>query len=255
MLAVFGYGLWLFLTGAPSPTGATDLLTVVGVGGSISLFLSFALLYGVYGGLLAGINAALTLGIDGVFIRRGLSRRFFQYADIKAVREESISPSYRVHVRLTLRSGKSFTFAAPPGTAQAIEGRLVDARALQQMPQDVAQALVSGRQEANQWLGKLRKLHESKDYRQGVVDADHLEQVVAHEGCSPVTRAAAAIALDGHDGSDNRRKLRIAADSYAEPKTRRLLADVAEAEAEAELAKELEALRKHEKRHRVRAPS
>jgi len=211
------------------------------VGGmAASLVMALPLCLAVHGGL---VGTKLTMGVDGLFIQQGLSGSFFGYADISSVHELAAKgSSENDRIRVHLRNGRSF-----------IKEQISDAEACRRQAEDLEQDLVVNEPKTGHRLGELRKLGSERDYREGVVTADRLEPIMASAGCSPVARAAAAIALDGHEGSDNRRKLRVAADGYAQPKVRKRLLRIAEADSDEELAAQLEALAALEKKTQRRA--
>ena len=245
--ALLALAILLVFVWATAVVGLRDFAVA---GMAIGLLLVSPLWYAVYAGLLAGLNARLTLGVDGLFICRGLSRRFFRYSDIASVHHvPGRGPSENDRIRLELHAGgKPFIFGAPLEAAVRIEAQMAAAKERARAADDLEQDLVVAERDADKWLGDLRKLGSGRDYREGVVTADRLEPIMASAGCSPVARAAAAIALDGHEGSDNRRKLRIAADGYAEPKVRKRLLRIADADSDEELAAQLEALAALEKK-------
>lgn len=136
--------------------------------------------------------------------------------------------------------------------ARALEEARAAWVARQRAP-DLEGAVSRGDRTAVQWLDALRRLGSADDsaYRAVVVDVDLLLRRLDDARERPSARAAAAVVLAASGDATTATRLRIAAESMADPRARVALENVAEASNDAAIAEALETLDQLDREERV----
>jgi hypothetical protein len=200
------------------------------------MFLFAPLLFVVY----ARMALRVDVGSDGILLHRLFDRRFISHASLESVTADGLA------VVLRLRSGAVVTLSTGTSSAQleardALVRRIEEAHAafVEEHGAENAEALIApGGRPPERWLREIRALARARDYRETRLDADGLWRVLDDATASPGTRAGAARALSALD-QGSRTRLRVSAESCAEPKLRIALLRVAEGAADAELEEAL----------------
>jgi hypothetical protein len=196
--------------------------------------------------LVAGrISTRVDVGSDGILLRRLGQRRFISYRALEgaSVRGRLILLTLRTRERIRL--DLMGTFSEQARSSEALAQRIEEARAAfgEDSGTSTAEAWVApGGRPAASWLREVRALARARDYREARMDAERLWRVVTDPGAPPATRAGAAIALTGNGDADARSRLRVAADTCADPRLRVALGRVAEGAADVELVEALDSL-------------
>lgn len=105
-----------------------------------------------------------------------------------------------------------------------------------------APTLERGSRGGAEWLAQLRSLasQQTGGYRRAGVDLEELPKLVDHAGVKPAARVAAALVLAESGDEHARPRLRILADSVAEPRLREALVRIADADTDEDLAAALD---------------
>jgi hypothetical protein len=196
----------------------------------------------------AMLGSTITVGADGVLTRWMGLERFYPYEEFPDVMPHENG------VTLLGRSGQAVTIATSPArrrelpqpamTRAAVQERIEEAqRAFAEHRGIHAAALVarSGR-EMSDWLGALRSLAASADYREAAVPREALWRIAEDPAADPTARAGAAVALRARIDEADRARLRVAAESSVSPKLRVALEAAASEGDDAEVQAALEAL-------------
>lgn len=201
-------------------------------------------------------RTAIDVGLDGVLIRRTLSKRFIAHDDIDRV--EHVLPLGREwhRLQLHLRSGEVVTLKTDSQDVSPSESRaativrdLERARARHRNSKSHTLALVSaGGRDAATWLAALQDLSTGGRgaYRCRIVPPEDLEELLDDAGTPLDARVGAALALEQATGR-GRDRLRIHAEGVADQTSHKRLLRIADAEA-AELEAHLEELLETEQR-------
>lgn len=176
------------------------------------------------------LSPALSIGIDGVTIRRGLRPRFIPHERIERV--EHVGPTVTVpggvHVPESLRlhlHGEVVDLPIIGWTAddvQRVAQRLAQAReAAGRAAGAPAAAFARGGRDVAAWRTHLRRLVSADPgFRRRGATAEDAEAVLADPGAPLEQRLGAALALKQIDPERARVRIRIAADAAAEEPTR-----------------------------------
>lgn len=159
----------------------------------------------------------------------------------------------RYGIALHLRSGEIVRFslgllASQLASRDGIAIRIEEARlaCADDRPSGEAEGFVApGGRALKRWVTEVRALARARDYREARVDAERLWSVLEDAKTSPAARAGAAIALSTDEGS--RMRLRVAADTCAEPRLRIALTRLAEGAGDSDLEEALAPLLEAEK--------
>jgi hypothetical protein len=203
------------------------------------MFLFAPLLFVVY----ARMALRVDVGSDGILLHRLFDRRFISHGSLESVTTEGLG------VVLRLRSGNVVNLSTGTSSAQleardALVHRIEEAHAAFAADHgpETAEALVApGGRAPARWLREIRALATARDYRETRLDEERLWRVVDDATAPAGTRAGAALALSALDQA-SRTRLRVAAESCAEPKLRVALARVAEGASDPELEEALSPL-------------
>lgn len=177
--------------------------------------------------------STIAVGRDGIFVRGTSKERFYSYQDFDEVRLAGMHFDFH-------RAGKRVLRLQLHGTddarAEALAERIRAALALSHRTDGahlLARSAVAGS------LGRAAR--GATDYRQPSVSREQLWELVEGEATDRQARLAAAEALAGASGADDRARLRIAAAQVADPKVRVMLEDLADDEHQAAAASVIDA--------------
>jgi hypothetical protein len=172
----------------------------------------------------------ITIGREGVYLRRRFGRRFFSWDDVADARPRAGG------LDLVLRGGHDVPVWCNPDEAwvlPAVVDRIREARDAFHVVAGAGNALTAldrnGRDFAA-WRTSLIELSRERGggYRDQVLTRDQLRAVLADPAADTERRIAAAIALSHGEGPDGRTHVRVAADTAADPALREVLARVAD---------------------------
>lgn len=251
------------------PRGLLGVLTGMSVGGVISLCLAAILLEHdswawmapllpavfVSGGALLALEysggSIVLVGVDGAHV----GERFIPYPEISGVHRDG------QRISLILIGGEQVKLveAAAAGASDLLLTELVDAieeaRAAWASRQHVDErdAVTRGERTGSQWLQALRRLgaRSSAVYRAAGIDGARLSQLLDDSRARPSARAAAAVVLVAAGDLSSASRLRVAAESLADPRLRAAFDSVADASDDAAVAEALEALDEVDRRERL----
>ncbi len=172
----------------------------------------------------------LTVGSDGVEVRRALSRQFYPMADLRrthAAGDLLVLMLHGENRRVSLRVGS--------GQAAGLSARLEEARAFARglSPDEAALAVLDrcGRP-VEQWRQELAELGRIQPgYRVQAVEPAHLQRLLAAPGTSPERRLAAAMVLLELDPEGARGAVEVAARASARSALRKALSRLGRGEA------------------------
>ncbi len=214
--------------------------------GTIFAFALLALAIGAVGLALRWIPAAWTgvvVGTDGIIVRR----RFIHFSKIADVAHKRHVKRPKLGTFVRLHSGEAIVLEL--GELDAIATRaILEARAAWlggEHGSAIDEALMARNQRTGAaWLEGLRRLgaRSATAYRARNVDIEHVARLLDDTHARPSARAAAAVVLTTLGDRTAPAKLRIAADSIADPLVRVRLQRVAESQDDEDLAEALEAL-------------
>jgi len=184
---------------------------------------------------------SVTIGTDGVELRRPLRRRFIQLDEIRDV---TIGPQA---LTITLASGEdvslahSVPFGEPVGSFDAsdvgMERALLGARIADALRNhkrrhpsgNALLALARLSRSPDRWLASLRAIGlGASDYRTSVVGVEELRHLVADSTAATDVRIGAAVALRVAEGEAGVERIRVAAETTAAPELRDVLTDIAD---------------------------
>lgn len=173
--------------------------------------------------------ATLVIGVDGVIIEQGYGRRFIPFGEIK-----SISTAHD-HVTLHLVGGDSVRARArhlETAERAAIEQRVREAlklRAHGNLDAAALAALDRGTKTGAAWREALRGVFDKdRGYRDANVTPEQIAGVMADPGAPANRRIGAAMALAQSGDTACLPKIRVAAESSANPRFRLALQAIAE---------------------------
>ena len=199
-----------------------------------ALLLAGALIYAAY----RAKQIHVTIGVDGVSIRRRKSHDFVPMSDILGY--EIMRPVDRHDndaLVLTRHSGAPYELESTHDRLQEIVAAIGQYKALAVGHRAaVPNALDRGQHDVATWVASLRNV---RGYRGPSMSDDQLARLLDDVATAPPVRVAAAIALESAGHQFTRRRLRIAADAYADPNRRAAMEAVAEAESDAALCEAL----------------
>ncbi|HEY8073053.1 MAG TPA: PH domain-containing protein, partial [Labilithrix sp.] len=186
-------------------------------------------------------RTTVSVGTDGIEIRRLLRTRFIPLDDVRDVRADAKA----LHVSLVNGETLSLAGAAPIepvgnfgasdiGMERGLLGdRIVEAlRAQTARRADAAAAIAVLTRDARtsrEWLDGLRALAAgASDYRTNVVRLEDLQRVIADPAADADVRVGAAVALRIVEGSAATERIRVAATATAAPDLRGALEAIAD---------------------------
>jgi hypothetical protein len=202
----------------------------------------------------------VTIGADGLHLRWLGRGRYIPYEEIETVSYETPAlpgrwPTHYATIQLC--SGERLTMPGSRESVDRIIGRANEAKAAHDRAErpaadDVQLLRAEGAAEAR--LSKLRRLGSgaAAGPRTAAVHRDRLWRVVDSPAAADADRAAAAVALAAEISEPDRQRIRVAAESTANPALRVLLTQAAEEgeEDDAALAEALVALESTRRRQR-----
>jgi hypothetical protein len=193
----------------------------------------------------------VTVGTDGIEIRRAARRRFIRLDEIRDIQ---ITPKA---LRVIMVSGE--TIALLPGapiepvgqfgaTDVGLSRGLLGERILEAVRNyrkahsgTAAVDLCRGHRSAAEWLASLRAVGlGAGDYRSRVVPVEELQRLLADATAATDVRVGAAVALRIVQGGAGAEGIRIAAESTAAPSLRDALREIADETDEKRLAEHLD---------------
>jgi hypothetical protein len=204
----------------------------------------------------------ITVGVDGVLLRRLRRQRFIAYRDVERVE------SYDEGVKLVMRDGSVVLLRVGP-----VESRVMPIRQEQIAQREAlltriheamgsehdahapvsARALDRGGRSASEWITYLRSLvaRQEGGMREAPVLRSQLWSLLSDPKAEPMERAGAAVALaaEGRDEKGTHERLRAVAVAVAEPKLR-VVIEAAAMRADGKLARALDQL-ENEKAERL----
>lgn len=167
----------------------------------------------------------VTVGVDGIRIRRALRRgRFIPFRDVASISND------RRDVVMLLRDGTRIAMHHPLGNHRARDGRLLVARVTAQCaahknPVRSGPVALSSRDRSTQeWLREVRIASDDfASFRSGAIPGEALWRIVEDPSAAPSDRVGAALAL--RNGLDEAGRTRIAslANACAGPRVRAAL--------------------------------
>ncbi len=209
-----------FPRGAPAGVSATAWsigLTVTAVG-----------LFGALGNLLLS-PTTVVVGVDGLRVQSVLRKRFVPYASL--VRIERWAFGLRI-----VTTGGSMRFLCPSVDAARIEHlfAIVDtnlhaARRAPMLP-DLAPGPLGDA--VRRWREAILGRVDVASYRAPTITPEDLTDTLSSPAVPPEGRIAAALALTARGEDDARENIRVAAGHLADERTRAILEDLADAEAD-----------------------
>jgi len=198
--------------------------------------------------------STITIGIDGILLRRLGRERFIPMARIRSVGAsgwraiELVLDDGTVHL-VHMSSTKNQQFmprVADLEHRDAVLARVVSARDAQRLrgpAPDVARTLARGPRSAREWVAALRELRSGGGgYRAAALREAELWETVENSAVDEDARAGAALLLRPTLDSMGKQRVRIAAGTTASPKLRVALDRAADATSEAEVEAALEEL-------------
>jgi hypothetical protein len=235
-------GLFLAVCTALSPTvevrpgGATPSAVVAALGALMVYLLVLFL-----------TRTSVRIGRDGVLLRWLGWSRFVRISEIDSVSvyEDTAGGKSRAGVRLVLHGGGVMTIATGPSEVGVLESkrlcrRIEEARSARDAGGPMQEALAHGsldlgRKNVVEWVRELRRLGSgAASHRTAAVPVDVLCRIVEDTAAPATVRAGAAVAAAASDAPEIRQRIRIAAETTAEPALRASLARIADTEATAE---------------------
>jgi hypothetical protein len=197
-------------------------------------------LVGAIGAYALTARTVVTVGTDGIEIRRAFRKRFVPLDEIRAAKSETNA------LCITLTTGRSIIIAPASPCAERVGSfgtsdlgmeralladRIGDAIRMHKRRSGSVGVASLGRasRSADEWLASLRAIAVgSSDYRTGVVPLEELSRIVTDTTAAADVRVGAAVALRIADPDAAAERIRIAAEATAAPDLRALLTDIAE---------------------------
>ncbi len=201
---------------------------------------------------------ATVVGTDGILVQRpyGWRSRYIPFERINGVRITT-ETGKRYNVRFVsvmvdttagpievLRDFGSKKHVVAQDLSELIANRenKFDQRADSPQSTELNRFEQARRPVASEWLRELRRMPDPDPYRKSEIPGEVLTSWVDNHELGLATRAAAALAADRKGGDEGRRRLRIAADTLANPRSRQQLLRIATADDDEEIAQALEEL-------------
>lgn len=158
----------------------------------------------------------LTIGADGITLRRGFRPRFLPYRLLQWVERDGddllilLTDQQRIRVTPTSRDARR---------DDMVVARIRSAaeRARDSLGSASLSLLDRNGRSVRAWREGLASLGRTDGYRGVSVGVDELEGVLADPAASAERRIAAAVALAAHDGELARSRVRVSADACADP--------------------------------------
>lgn len=212
-------------TGALLSSGLCRMLGVPNVFGIFAFALPIAVLF--------ALPTRIRVGADGVHLRWLWWSRFLPIRDVVTsdVWYEQFRNGQRVGVNVTMTSGEVVRLpvgtATDAGRAQALRERIQEVLGASEhegasaLEAEGLLARLARTGATAEWLRALRSLGSGAvaTHRVAAVDPETLYRVVEDAAARPVDRAAAAVAL-ATQGDESRARIRVLAETVAEPKLR-----------------------------------
>jgi hypothetical protein len=235
--ATFVVLTWISMIAARIVAGPAGAPAAMGIG-SLCAYPLAALLIGP-------INRALLwteviVGVDGLSVRKGLSRRFIPFADV--VRAELYNRRFMGRgrtidvpggIELWKADGSSEQVPLDPDDAQlrtAILQRIRQSLAVRRAadePEALLDALARKGRTATSWRRDLSQLWRDAAYRDRVVRREDVAVALEDVAAPAEQRVGAAIALVASGDPEAPARVRIAADACADPALREALTAIA----------------------------
>lgn len=209
---------------------------------TIPVLFAAALAFGIYA-LVA--RTVVTVGSDGIEIRRMLRGRFVPLAEVRDVRVEAKALVIDLASDDTISLAHAAPFLEPVGNFGAsdigmerslLADRIADAMRLHVRKcrgRGALAALGRADRSLEAWIASLRAIGAgASDYRTPVLSVEELRRAVADTSAASDIRIGAAIALRVADQTCASEQVRVAADATAAPELRALLREAADADDE-----------------------
>jgi hypothetical protein len=194
--------------------------------------------------VLSNRPSKIRIGVDGVHLRWLWVSRFTPFSAVRSVWMREESSQRFVDLVRTDGTTTSIPVSKQDGEQDLAHQRILQAFQAYQARQGSAdtEALARGSRTPLEWLTALRGLGAgaSSGLRTAHIDPDRLWTIVEDPSAAPAARAGAAAALASSASKQERSRIRIAAETIAEPRLRIAVEKAAdEATSEAELAEAL----------------
>ena len=211
-----------------------------------------ALVLTLYAVLLMRQHLTLSVGADGVRVRRWFGgARFFRYTDMESIALDGSTVSLRLRHGTTLTMSKVAARATKlfgsdirdevEGLVARVSARIDTHRTHNEV--SVRAALARGERPTAEWLRSLRLYADaSASFRTPAIPADIFWGVVEDATAPATARVGAAVALHGKLDDAARARLRVAADGCAAPQLRVALEAASRTEDERALSAVLDSL-------------
>ena len=200
------------------------------------------------------LGGHIAIGGDGVLVDRRDDNRFVPFADVALIQaydehfmgKHFIGVSLIMHddeeLRVPLGANKLGTLANRNALLRKLQNAL--ARYKRHNAPDNGDVLVRKGRSAASWAQQLKRIGAgaNANTRTPPVPSEQLWRIVESPACSPGMRAGAAVALAERLDDKGKQRMRVVADSVADPKLRVLIDCAKTAEQEEELVAALEAL-------------
>ncbi|NUO47500.1 MAG: hypothetical protein HOV80_01445 [Polyangiaceae bacterium] len=227
--------------------GVFGLTFVVGAWWWVPLF--------VLGNIVSNRPSKIRIGVDGVHLRWLWVSRFTPFSMVTSVSMHEEGAQRFVDLVLTDGTTTSIPVSKQDGEQDLAHQRILQAFQAYEARRGSAdtEALARGSRTPMEWLTALRGLGAGAGagLRTAHIALDRLWSIVEDPSAAPAARAGAAAALGSSASKQERARIRVAAETIAEPRLRIAVEKAAdEAIAEAELA---EALAEVEERRAERA--
>ncbi len=219
---------------------ALAFFTVLGVGipslyAGLSPFYAIAL--GALVTLLATWPAQVIIASDGVMLTWFRRRRFIAFSDVVDIQTAS------GRSELVLKNGERTPIVGDAAVEEQLHAAW--ARFREGAGDPALAALVERRErDVGTWVDDLRRMRAESVYRAKALDDEALLRVAEDPAIAPDARAGAVVLLRPTLDDAGRERIRVAASTTAEPRLRVALDALAEAEDEAVITEQLEALRR-----------
>jgi hypothetical protein len=204
----------------------------------IPVLIAGAIAFGLYA---LAARTTVTVGNDGVEVRRALRRRFVRLDEIRHVKAESNVLAITLVTGERLAIAHASPIGEPVGNFGAsdidmerglLADRIADALRIHKRRMNrhgAVLALGRASRSPGEWWAALQAIGMgASDYRTTDLPVEALHRVVTDTTAPSDVRVGAAIALRVSGRSEGAERIRIAADATAAPELRRLLNDIAE---------------------------
>lgn len=188
--------------------------------------------------------AKVRIGVDGVYVRWLWISRFTPFSEVRSVWIREDNSQRFVDLIRTDGTTTSIPVSKQDGEQDLVHQRILQAFEAYQARQGSsdAEALARGSRTPMEWLTALRGIGAGAGtgLRTAHIALDRLWSIVEDPSAAPAARAGAAAALGSSASKQERARIRLAAETIAEPRLRVAVEKAAdEATAEAELAEAL----------------